>query len=99
MTVRLRPAVRVQFDEEQGILRIILKEHPQLEEETTTSATTAAQLVIYALTVGYCWAIHASVALTRRSSASQKGKSSKADFTEFARAAEKSAQLLVATRA
>lgn len=60
MTVRLRPAVRVQFDEEQGILRITLKELPELEEETKVSAATSPQVVVYAVTVGYCLADYTS---------------------------------------
>lgn len=49
MSVRLRPTVRCSFDEDQGILRIVLKE--AIEQDDVKSADQ--HVVVYALKV--CW--------------------------------------------
>ena len=49
MSVRLRPAVRCTFDEDQGVLRLTLKE--ATDEELLTPNVQRQQVVVYALKV------------------------------------------------
>ena len=49
MSVRLRPTVRCTFDEDQGVLRLTLKE--AMDEEPLTPNAQRQQVVVYALKV------------------------------------------------
>ena len=54
MSVRLRPTVRANFDEEQGVLRITLIEAADpdgISDDAAAQSAQSAQVVIYALTV------------------------------------------------
>ncbi|KAI0940727.1 hypothetical protein AcV7_003031 [Taiwanofungus camphoratus] len=70
MSVRLRPTVRCTFDEDQGILRVALKESE--EQDGVPKEQWRQQVVVYAL---------------------KRGKTSKTDFAEFARAVTASSRL------
>lgn len=50
MCVGLRPAVRCSFDEEQGVLRVALKE--KISSESGSADAGQPQVVLYALKVG-----------------------------------------------
>ena len=49
MSVRLRPAVRCTFDENEGVLRVVLKEAQ--EREDASSDRRKEDVVVYALKV------------------------------------------------
>lgn len=56
MSVGLRPAVRCSFDEEQGVLRIALKE--AVSHGGAVDASGKPQVVLYALKVRLAGAVH-----------------------------------------
>ncbi|THG92481.1 hypothetical protein EW026_g8433, partial [Hermanssonia centrifuga] len=70
MSATIRPAVRCTFDEEQGILRVALKE--TVKREDAVDPGVCQQVVVYAL---------------------KRGKSSREDFANFAKAVMGSPQL------
>ncbi|PSR73087.1 hypothetical protein PHLCEN_2v11057, partial [Hermanssonia centrifuga] len=89
MSATIRPAVRCTFDEEQGILRVALKE--TVKREDAVDPGVCQQVVVYALKVG---SLSYSIRLLRFSPMPvQRGKSSREDFANFAKAVMGSPQL------
>ncbi len=89
MSATIRPAVRCTFDEEQGILRITLKE--TVKREDGVNSGTSQQVVVYALKVGYLF--HSIPILLFSPIPVQRGKTSREDFANFAKAVMGSPQL------
>ena len=61
MNVRVRPTVRCTFDEEDSVLRVVLKE--TAENADGALETRPQELVIYALKVRYTSSMQLSIAL------------------------------------